>query len=336
MYLPSKPNKYGIEIMMLCDVKTKYLINGIPYLGKDSNPSGLPLGAYYTKELTKTIHGTNRNVTMDNWFTSIPLAKDMLSSHQLTIVGTLRSNKKEIPPEMSNEKSRKIGSVMFAYNNELVLVSYKAKKSKMVFLLSTTHENGTVSETTGKPDIVEFYNSTKGAVDTFDEMSSNMSCSHKTQRWPLCIFYGMVNSTLVNAYVIYVHNSVKEKKKPINRREFAKQLERCTDYVHQQDDFTLVKWFLKARTELILLNKYSFDCDVKTCSLCNLKEDEGVPHFIARCPVLAEIRTRHLRKSILSEEELRAHLNGQHWQAVSRYCREACQYTFFLVQQFNF
>ncbi|XP_022207389.2 uncharacterized protein LOC111064037 [Nilaparvata lugens] len=224
MYLPSKPNKYGIKIMMLCDVKTKYLINGIPYLGKDSNPSGLPLGAYYTKELTKTIHGTNRNVTMDNWFTSIPLAKDMLSSHQLTIVGTLRSNKKKIPPEMSNEKSRKIGSVMFAYDNELVLVSYKAKKSQMVFLLSTTHENGTVSETTGKPDIVEFYNPTKGAVDTFDEMSSNMSCSRKTQRWPLCIFYGMVNSTLVNAYVIYVHNTVKEKKKPINRREFAKQV----------------------------------------------------------------------------------------------------------------
>lgn len=135
---------------------------------------------------------------MDNWFTSIPLARDMLKTHKLTIVGTLRGDKVEIPPAMKELRSRNVNSVMFGYDNELLLASYKAKKKKMVYLLSSTHENGTVSEASGKSDVVEFYNSTKGAVDAFDEMSSIMSCSRKTRRWPLCIFYGIINSTLVN------------------------------------------------------------------------------------------------------------------------------------------
>lgn len=161
---------------------------------------------------------------MDNWFTSVPLARDMLTIHKITIVGTIRGDKVEIPPAMKELKSKSVNSVMFGYDNKLLLASYKAKKNKMVFLLSSTHENGTVSEASGKPDVVEFYNCTKGAVDTFDEMSSIMSCSRKTQRWPLCIFYGIINSTLINAYVIYVHNMVKKKQKPLCRRNFAKSI----------------------------------------------------------------------------------------------------------------
>lgn len=222
MYIPSKPNKYGMKIVMLCDVTTKYMIDAMPYLGKNTNTSGLPQGAYFVTELTKTIHGSFRNVTMDNWFTSVNLAKDMLNNHKLTIVGTLRSDKREIPPEMSVKQDRKVNSAMFGYSNELVLLSYKAKKNKLVFLLSTTHEVGTIREESGKPEIIHFYNETKGAVDSFDEMSSNMSTSRKTQRWPLCFFFGMLNSTLVNAFVIYTHRLIQENKKPVTRREFAK------------------------------------------------------------------------------------------------------------------
>ncbi|CAK1589287.1 unnamed protein product [Parnassius mnemosyne] len=90
IYIPNKPSKYGLKLVMMCDIGTKYMINAMPYLGKGTQTNGLPLGEYYVKELTKPIHGSNRNVTCDNWFTSISLAKSLLQEpYKLTLVGTI-------------------------------------------------------------------------------------------------------------------------------------------------------------------------------------------------------------------------------------------------------
>lgn len=34
MYIPNKPAKYGIKLVLAHDVHSKYLLAGIPYLGK--------------------------------------------------------------------------------------------------------------------------------------------------------------------------------------------------------------------------------------------------------------------------------------------------------------
>lgn len=95
MYIPNKPAKYGLKIIMMCDNDSKYMINAIPYIGRATVTVGLPLGEYFVKELTRPLHGSNRNITTDNWFSSIPLAKALLCEpYKLTIVCTLRSNKK--------------------------------------------------------------------------------------------------------------------------------------------------------------------------------------------------------------------------------------------------
>uniref|UniRef100_A0A0K8W812 PiggyBac transposable element-derived protein 4 n=1 Tax=Bactrocera latifrons TaxID=174628 RepID=A0A0K8W812_BACLA len=103
MYIPNKPKKYGIKIPMICDSSTKYMFNAIPYPGKTTITSNLPLGECYVKELSRPIHDTCRCITYDNWFTSIPLAKDLLKEpYKLTLVGTVRSNKREIPEEFTS------------------------------------------------------------------------------------------------------------------------------------------------------------------------------------------------------------------------------------------
>lgn len=85
---------------MLCDSKTKYMINAMPYVGK-VEINGDSLGSYYVKGLSETLWGSNRNVTIDNWFTSVPLAHQLLKEpYKLTTVGTLSANKREIPPAM--------------------------------------------------------------------------------------------------------------------------------------------------------------------------------------------------------------------------------------------
>ncbi|XP_067633731.1 piggyBac transposable element-derived protein 4-like [Eurosta solidaginis] len=225
MYIPNKKAKYGVKLVMMCDSGTRYMIDSMPYLGKGTDTGGLPLGEDFVKELTRSIHGSNRNVTIDNWFTSIPLEKQLLQQpYKLTIVGTLRANKKEIPEEMKNNRLRNINTSMFCYDGPLTLLSYKPKPSKMVYLLSSCDEEGSVNPETKKASLVEFYNSTKGGVDTFDQMCSVMSCNRKTNRWPMCVFYGMINISCINSYILYCHKASVLGQSIITRREFMKQL----------------------------------------------------------------------------------------------------------------
>ncbi|KAJ4431080.1 hypothetical protein ANN_19675 [Periplaneta americana] len=65
MYIPNKPNKYGIKIVMACDKKTKYMVDASPYFGKCTQTGGMPLGEFYMKELTKTLRGSNKYHIME-------------------------------------------------------------------------------------------------------------------------------------------------------------------------------------------------------------------------------------------------------------------------------
>lgn len=94
-YIKKKPAKYGIKIFMLCDSRTFYTSNMEIYAG--SQPEGPYAVNNSAKDvverIVQPISGTNRNVTLDNWFTSIPLAIDLLKNHKLTMVGTIRKQR---------------------------------------------------------------------------------------------------------------------------------------------------------------------------------------------------------------------------------------------------
>lgn len=225
MYIPNKPAKYGLKIILACDVNSKYMFDACPYLGKNGEVPNEPLGTHYCKLLTQTIHGSNRNLTADNWFTSVPLAEQLLSEpYKLTFLGTIKANKKEIPSEFKHNSSRRVGTSMFGFHDKLTLVSYKPKPHKTVLLISTMHDKPTIDPVSKNPAIIMSYNETKGAVDTFDQMCSHLSCSRKARRWPLCMFYGMINMAVLNSYVLHVTNSRTRGDKPLNRREFMKTL----------------------------------------------------------------------------------------------------------------
>lgn len=75
-----------------------------------------------------------------------------------------------------------------------------------------------------KPDMILFYNQTKGGVDSFDQMCSSMSTNRTTNRWPMAVFYGMLNMSFVNSYIIHCHNKLSNKEKPLSRKNFMKKL----------------------------------------------------------------------------------------------------------------
>ena len=91
-YMPNKPDQIGIKFWMTVDVETKYMLHSFPYLGKDdSQPAGVALGEHVVLQLIEPYRKTGRNVTTDNFFSSVNLAN----------VNRIRN---KIPPEIKKLK----------------------------------------------------------------------------------------------------------------------------------------------------------------------------------------------------------------------------------------
>ena len=115
----------------------------------------------------------------------------------------MRSNKREIPIEFKNDKSREVFSSLIGYNEHLTLVSYVPKKNKSVLLLSTEHHSVEFDlSNRNKPNILLDYNKQKGGVDTLDKLLATYTCKRKTNRWPLNCFFYIVDCAAYNAFVL--------------------------------------------------------------------------------------------------------------------------------------
>ena len=88
-YMPSKPDKYGMKLFLLCDCLTGYTFNGMPYIGRQENHRNVGLSADVVKFLSQPLHLTGVSITTDNWFTSSQLATDLLQK-QIILLGTMR------------------------------------------------------------------------------------------------------------------------------------------------------------------------------------------------------------------------------------------------------
>ncbi|KFM67881.1 PiggyBac transposable element-derived protein 4, partial [Stegodyphus mimosarum] len=128
-YIPSKPAKYGIKIFALVESRNFYSYNMEIYVGQEPKGSfrveNSPLEI--TKCLWTPLFKSGENITMDNWCMSYLLAKELLSK-KLTIIGTLKRNKDEIPTEIVEKKTKKVYSSIFGFQKNVTLVMYVSKR----------------------------------------------------------------------------------------------------------------------------------------------------------------------------------------------------------------
>ena len=54
-----------------------------------------------------------------------------------------------------------------------------------------------------KSEIVEFYNKTKAGVEALDQKVRHYTTYRKTSRWPLVVFYNILDLLAYNAFVLY-------------------------------------------------------------------------------------------------------------------------------------
>ena len=157
--------------------------------------------------LMEPYHNTGQNVSTDNYFTSLKTAKNLLQ-HNITMVGTLRKNKREIPLELhADTKQQPLFTLRFLFTTDgtcIMILYYKAKTKRDVFLLSSMHTAPVVNENEAKkkPEAILYYNSTKGGVYTADEMLRCYCTKAASRRWQLAAFSNLLDIISLNAFVI--------------------------------------------------------------------------------------------------------------------------------------
>lgn len=240
-YIPSKPGKYGIKIWTICDSNTFYAWKMQVYLGKNDNaPREVNQSTRVVLDMTKEIELSGRNITCDNFFTSLSLARNLLDK-KLTIVGTLRKNKPELPPQFTVAKGREAKSTLFGFQDDAMIASYCPKKYRIVPMLSTMHSQPDIDANSSdqKPEVILYYNATKGGVDTLDRMVRTYTCKRMTRRWPVVLFYNMIDVSAVNAFIVWLElngesPSISVKK----RRNFLLELGKELAGVNTQPDLS--------------------------------------------------------------------------------------------------
>lgn len=78
------------------------------------------------------------------------------------------------------------------------------KPMKTISVLSTLHLSvGTSTRRKKTPESLTFYNSTKVGVNVLDRHARMYRVNGGSQRWPMAVFYNVLDLAAINAYVLY-------------------------------------------------------------------------------------------------------------------------------------
>ncbi len=157
-YIQAKPDKYGLKLFWLVDSSNCYPLRCLPYLGKEGKSVLVEVGRSVTLDICRPYFQSHRNITADNFFTDHALAQELLSNG-LTLVGSVRQNKRFLPLEFRTKEAGNVHDSIFGVQDKTTIVSYQKSNTASV---DGGHKK--------KPEIVLCYNKTKGAVDTMDQM----------------------------------------------------------------------------------------------------------------------------------------------------------------------
>jgi len=114
------PSQIGIASTSgQCVTSVQFLCILQVYLGKEGESPEQQQGARVVSNLTTLVYVSSRNITTDNYFTSHALAKFLLGQY-LTLLGTVRKMRKELPSEFVLKKHTSLESVFaFAFIDDI-------------------------------------------------------------------------------------------------------------------------------------------------------------------------------------------------------------------------
>ncbi|KAI4487100.1 hypothetical protein M0802_012014 [Mischocyttarus mexicanus] len=221
-YMPNKKHhRWGIKFWMLNNAISHYCLSLFCYRGaKDPHDKReikeKGLASVVIDKLLNMVNYFMKgyHVTVDNFFTSITLARSLFEKHTF-LIGTIRNNRKYIPSQLKQKLD--VGGYKYLRNREILLLAYSEKKSqnKNVLLLSThgTDENKTSiirrrnQRRVEKPAIVQDYNKYMGGIDVSDMMLYTYLDERRTLKFWKKVVFSIFSRMVLNACILYQLNT---------------------------------------------------------------------------------------------------------------------------------
>lgn len=215
-YIPNKPKKWGIKMWVLCDAKTGFCLEWIPYTGHVAAPAGSTdsVTERIVKRLVEPYYQTNRTVYMDNYYTSIPLFRE-LKREGLGACGTIRQNRRGLPDDIRSGRLRlnRDDDPAYFVQDELLAVTWH--DTKRVHVISTVDDNTTIEKrvrsrhhegghrSVKKPSAVANYNKYMNGVDKLDQKMSYYRFPHRKVKAYRVLYHFLLEVAVVNAQIAH-------------------------------------------------------------------------------------------------------------------------------------
>ncbi|XP_062570286.1 piggyBac transposable element-derived protein 4-like [Saccostrea cucullata] len=187
VYMPDKPDKFGVKLFMLCDSSNGYCSRFEMYHGTQENVSNKGKIYDLVMRLMNPYLGKGHKLYVDNFYTSPILFHDLFQ-RRTGACGTMRVNRKGVPADLKTVKLKKGESVAMT-NWTLQLLNCK----RDVHMCTTVHNAefinvpGRVDRTTGQPiqhpRCIVDYDKYMGAVDRCDQIIAYPAFKRRTLKW---------------------------------------------------------------------------------------------------------------------------------------------------------
>jgi hypothetical protein len=217
-YLPLKAAKFGIKTYELCESSSGYLWSFVVYTFKDTCFQSSLLTQEMNKTTAIVLHvmepllEKGHTVWLDNFYNSPALAR-LLKHKGADCVGTLKINRKGVPKAIKDAKL-KHGEIIAQHSGPVTVMKWRDKRN--VLMISTYHDTKMKSYTkrgkkARKPVCVIDYNKWMGGIDLKDQLLQMYLVERKRMhKWYMKLFRRLLNATVLNAMIIYRHNTGKK------------------------------------------------------------------------------------------------------------------------------
>ena len=213
-YMPNKP---GIKAFIMADSKNGYVLNVLPYTGRDTLQEAsteyvdLLQPARIVLLLIELYLNKGHHVFTDRYYTSIPLAQ-ALTDRSISFNGTSMWNRVELPDPICLTPTRLADDEVKAFRADRLLgLEWRAaKKKKSLIMISTESSSNMVQvqscgsqQEVHKPFVVNHYNHSMNGVDHADQYTVYFSFIRKARKWWRKLFFWMLEVAMVNSYILY-------------------------------------------------------------------------------------------------------------------------------------